>query len=81
MQPVFLDLLFAEEDSVSTVQVLDNTAFVIADQLRMVAADELALDVNLVVRSPSDDDAARRKIQFLHDFAVVAHLDPSHTIV
>ena len=60
-QPVLLYLLFAEVQAVGAVQVFDDTTLIVADELRVVSADEFAFYVEFIIRRTADDDSARRK--------------------
>ena len=63
-------LLFAEENTVGTVEILDHAALFVGDELRVVTADEFAFYEDLVVRRAADNDPAGRKREFIDHFAV-----------
>ena len=72
---ILLDLFFAEKHAVRAVEVFDNTAASVADELRVVATDEFALDIDFVVRRASDNDPPLGKAVFCHQFAIGENLD------
>ncbi len=56
-----LDLGLSDEHAVGAIEVLDHAALGIADELQVMAAYELALDVDLVIRGAADDNPSGRK--------------------
>ena len=42
--------------AVRTVQICQNTSILVLDQLRMMSADEFALNLNVTVRTATDGD-------------------------
>src|SRR5690606_10913459 len=58
-QRVLLDAAGVDENAVGAVQVLDDRTAALGNDLRVMARDELAADLNVVVRRPADDRAAR----------------------
>ena len=66
--------LFASVDAIGAVQVFDDRAVIATDNLCMVAADKLALDVDLVVGTATDNNAALLEKVFADNLALVQQL-------
>src|SRR5690606_27620120 len=60
-QDVMLDAARADVQPVRAVQVLDDALMKVRRHLRVMPRDELAADLQIVVRRAADDEAAGRK--------------------
>lgn len=49
-QTILFHLAIADENTVRAVQVFDDAAVLVTDQLGVMPADELALDVDFIIR-------------------------------
>src|SRR6185436_17550225 len=68
--------LRADEDAVRAVQVLDHGVVAIRDDLRVMARDELAANLEIVVRRAADDCTADLEIVLGDELILEQHVKP-----